>query len=189
MQRTELTNKSGQVAFELKEKIPEGKTLQQSAVLDISSALEDLTIADIHKIDEAEVKDLAFDSQSIFKTTKGQVYQVLSAKKGEKNFAKISVKLDEDLIAQLKEVFAKNAASVPSTSSTTIKATGSTSISTTTIVPQHEQKYATKEETEKLNNELSSWIYEIPPYKAKRFRFTQMELLEAPKPPPTSPQE
>lgn len=199
--RTELSSKSGQVSFDLQGVIPEGKALQQSAVLDISSALEDLTIADVLKAEDKETNDLVFDNESIFKTTSGLIYRVLSAQKGEKSFAKISVKLDPELISELKDSYQKKADAVlastaTSTTSTTIEVsnttaetTSATTITTTTLVPKLEQKYATQEEAEKINAELSAWVYEIPAYKAKRFRSTKSDLIEAPKPPSKAPSE
>lgn len=191
LQRSELVNKSGEVSFISKTPLPEGKELLKSSISDVSSALEDLTIADVLKSDDSKVKDIEFDRESIYRTTNGMVYVVYSAEKDSKNYIKIDIQNDENLVQNLKNEYAKiiaaqNATTLES-STTTISQVSTTEIarttSTTTLAPILEPKYASSEGVANLKEKFLPWIFEVPTYKARRFRFDKTSLVEAQKPP------
>ncbi|MBP9839100.1 MAG: DUF4340 domain-containing protein [Proteobacteria bacterium] len=171
-----LTKDSGKNALVLDGGLVEGKSLQENVASQIQSALENLRISNVLKPEEDILKDVDYDREMIFNLSSGLVYKIKSASKGESNFLKFSVIFSPELLDKSVEQ-AEPAKEETTTASET--ASPSATPTASPVAP----KASSKEEAEKLNVQLSAWVYELPAYQARKFRFLKSDLTDPPKPP------
>ena len=172
--------------------LPEGKTLQQSVVVQIRSGLENLRIADVYPEKSDEVKNLKFDFSSYYKTSNGLVYHVSTAQSGEKTFLKLSVTFDAELAKVLAEAErlkqeALKAAATPTPTPTAKNKDEDEPARRTPETASSELKLSDEAEAAKLTAQFKPWIYELPSYQARKLRNTKTDLTEPPAPPKAPP--
>lgn len=192
--------------FELAGGVPAGKALQEGAVAQARSALENMRFTDVSPKDAPEVKDLHYDWVNTFRLNNGLVYRVESAQKEDKYFARVSVSLDNDLVARLKKEKeeadrAAQASASPTPSPTNVPAASpspapspaaaaspadspapSSPSPSPTPAPRAKKTIApaTQEEVDALSKKLSPWVFELPAYQGKKLRQTMDDLAKAP---------
>lgn len=150
------------------EKEPDG-----SAVSKISTALENSRLKDVYKSGDERVKDLVFDTKTVYKGLNGLVYTVFSTEKDSRYFAKFQVEFREDLVKKMQE-------QEESKTDQETEVSKSPQLSISTPVPTPEKKtyeVSSPEEAETLNSRYSSWIYELPEYQGKKFRIRLSDLF------------
>lgn len=167
--------------------VPGGKALQDAAVTQVRSGLENVRLSDVFVPGSETVKDLTWDFLSVYKTTNGLVYRVETAQREERTFAKLRVQFDDALASELRAEAERKAAASPTPSATpTAQATG-TPASASTPEPKPALTLSNAEEAGKLDKHLGEWIFELPGYQARKLRYTKSDLVEPPPPPPQRP--
>lgn len=195
--------------FLVKTAIPEGKAVDSGTIGQVRSGLENLRIEDVISVDSEEAKGLAFDGKTIFQLTNGQVITVATAKKDNTVYGKVQVAFDEQLASVLKaeaekvaqeaakaekeKKAAEEAAKSQETPGNTTNATAETgttaeqSVAENTAPPQIDLKLSSTDESVKENSKHEKWVYKLPEYLGKKFRYKLDDLIQ--KPSETAPEE
>lgn len=163
---------------------PSGEKLKDVVISQIRSGLENLRLSDVMKADDERIGGLQFDRRTVFRLKNGLVYQLDSAVKDEKFWAKLSVSRDEELVKELEEEIErikklkeertkaeqeKQAKGGDKAQET--KADESSNIPEPPIV-------ANLDEVKKVNERLQGWVFELAKFAAQKFRYSRPELFE-----------
>ena len=176
---------TGFPSFRLKGDVPDGKSVQQTAVSQLRSALENLRTTDVFPQSAAEIADLKFDNSMAVRTLSGLVYSVETGKKEEKYFARLAVSFDQSAITEAEQIAqaAKLALAQPSPAATTPAQSASSAQTATpspTPKPIPTPAPANEAEATRLNQRLSPWVFELLPFQAQQLRKSRNELFEGP---------
>jgi len=163
-------------AFKLKDvqqNIPEAED-GYSAVLQVASGLENLRFSEVYNVADAHVKDISFTTRTVYKLTDGLVYIVDTRLRGDKLLAKLNVKFDSTLAAELKaksdETEKSKEPVEPAKENQDVKSP----TSATTVVSR--PVFADDNSAAAINQSLQSWVFEFPKYVESKFRQTKSQM-------------
>ena len=182
--------------FEFRGTVAEGRHVDDTGVSQLAGALENLRALDVWPADSPDIKDLKFDTKSVFRTTSGLVYEVQTASKGELIYAKISVRFDQGLVDTIKAAFevilrdfqaratpTPSATATPTPAALSSETPGATATPSPTPAPQatpEPPKASSAEEAKKQNDRYARWVYQIPVYQGAALRKTLDTIVVAP---------
>lgn len=176
--------------FTLKEPLPEGEQLQDAVLSQVSAGIENARFDDVLSNAGAQTKlaGLNYDQRTEYAVSNGLRYQVLTAEKDGKYYAKVSVTFDpalakevEDEVAQKNEELKKKQEEEKANqaaSSSSVSAGSDEGKKKAELQPV-KAELSTPEEAAKLQASLEPWVYELAKYQAERFRKTRPELFKA----------
>ncbi len=169
----------GQADATLAGSIEEGKKPHEAMIASIASGLENVSIIDVTPKESENVADLDFDRRTNFSADNAAVYEVWTAEKDGKYFAKIEVRFDQELFELLKNDAAVAAAEkkrqaeaeAASKDDTSEKKEGAEE-------PVAEVQRISAEELDALNSRFGKWIYTLAEFQAQKFRRSRGELIQ-----------
>lgn len=183
--------------FVLKGQDQPAKALDSSVIAQIRAGIENFRALDVFPADDAAVQGLSFDRRTIFKVNNGLEYQVSTAEKDGKTFAKISVVFNAATAHALTEAAEKKAAAekaaAQASSSAAPEASPAASpvpsptASSSSGEAAPKDQMASAEEANKLNAEFSKWVYELAAFNSKKYRTTRDQLFKKPDEKPAAP--
>ncbi len=183
------------LAFKPAAPVPVDFDLQKPVISQISSGLENVRFSDVRHADDAEVKDLVFDSETEYQSMDGLVYTVLTSQKGDKIHAKVRVHFDADLVKNLQELYAKrkedrDKEKEKEKQAHPTPAPGETPTREEVDEPaekSEQPKFSNADEASKIQARFEPWIYELANYQGQKFRKSADDLMQK-KPPPADAQ-
>ncbi|MCB0320001.1 MAG: DUF4340 domain-containing protein [Bdellovibrionales bacterium] len=168
----------GGAAVSLVGGVPEGKKVQDSLVSQIASGLENFSMIDVVASADASVSALIYDYLTEFSTSGGVVYEVYTAKKDGKYFAKVQARFDEELVQMIKqdaEVAQKEAEAA--TTAAEDKADDPNAAKTEKS-EKKEPTLSSAEAVAEQNKSFAEWIYVLAEFQAEKFRHQRDDLIQ-----------
>ena len=168
--------------------VPAGKSVQDVAVSQVRSGLENVRLQDVFPKDSPEVKDLQFDATAVYRLESGLIYTVESAERKDKEprfFARISAQFDPAVGAEV-EAFNKSVEEELAKKAAETKPSDSKPVESKTDAAEkpapQKKPLSSEKEAEQQRAQFAGWVFELPPYQSVKLRQRFDNLVQAPDP-------
>jgi hypothetical protein len=185
VQRCEIESCDSNVELELVRQPGENGTWKYSltgstedpnsvGVSQLVSGLENFRLSGVMPVTEDVASELEFNTRLIYKIENGLVYNIDLASQGEKQFAKISVKFDQELANKLTAEATAKQKEQEESAAQKEESTDDDKESK----PVEKPKMSNLKDAEATNSIYQNWIYEIESFQANKLKVSKEELLK-----------
>ncbi len=157
-------------------KLAPNESVRDSSLSLVRSGLENLRFTDVAAASDPKMKDLAFDTRSVYRSSDALQYSIESVASGDKYYLRLKVSFDPDLAKNLKAKFEESQKKAEAEKPKGDAPKEVDSKPAEAAAPP--LKLSTPEEAGMLSKKFEGWVFEVPQYVASRFRQTRGDLIE-----------
>jgi ribosomal protein L12E/L44/L45/RPP1/RPP2 len=178
--------------------IEPGKTIDVQNISQVVSGLENLQLDNVFSAEDLakKKKQIQFTERTDYFLNSGLTYSVSTGKGKKNHYLKLNVLFDAERAKALSELAAKDlektkekAEESDAKPASSESATPEAAVEATKAPVKPIVVMSSESEAQKLNEEYSKWVYQVPEYLAGKFRKSKEDLIAKPETPPTPPAE